>query len=207
MRYGGVSSTFTREQAARLLPSLHSSEPVAEAVSAAYQRSHKLTPLARMSYLDLKTWLADDLLVKADRMSMAHSLELRVPFLDHKLVEFGMRLPDHLKLRGKTPKYLLKKLVEPLLPRQIVHREKQGFPVPTRSWFRDDLAGFARETLLATEGAVKQIFSRQEIERLLSAHEHQDRSQQIYALLVFDQWYRQFVTSPLSQATSFEPVA
>jgi len=117
-----------------------------------------------------------------------------------------MRLPAHLKLRGKTPKYLLKKFVEPLLPRQIVHREKQGFPVPTQSWFRDDLAGFARETLLATHGPAKEIFSRQEIERLLSAHENQDRSQQIYALLVFDQWHRQFVTSPASQAKSFESV-
>lgn len=207
MRYGGVSTAFTREQAARLLPSLQASEPATEAVTAAYERSRMLTPLARMSYLDLKTWLADDLLVKADRMSMAHSLELRVPFLDHKLVEFGMRLPGHLKLRGKTPKYLLKKLVEPLLPREIVHREKRGFPVPTQSWFREDLAGFARETLLATQSAVTRIFSRQEIERLLTFHQTQDRSQQIYALLVFDQWHRQFVASPVSQARSFEPVA
>jgi len=207
MRYGGVSSAFTREQAARLLPSIHETEPVGEGVSAAYERSRNFTPLARMSYLDLKTWLADDLLVKADRMSMSHSLELRVPFLDHKLVEFGMRLPAHLKLRGKTPKYLLKKLVEPLLPREIVHREKRGFPVPTQSWFREDLAGFARETLLATQGAITRIFSRQEIERLLSVHQTQDRSQQIYALLVFDQWHRQFVASPVSQARSFEPVA
>jgi asparagine synthase (glutamine-hydrolysing) len=205
IRYGGVSSAFTREQAARLLGSRWE-ENMQDAVNAAYLRSQKFAPLARMSYLDLKTWLADDLLVKADRMSMAHSLELRVPFLDHKLVEFAMRLPGDLKLRGKTPKYLLKKLVEPLLPRQIIDREKQGFPVPTQSWFRNDLAGFARETLLATDGVTKEILSRQEIEGLLTAHENQDRSQQIYSLLVFDQWHRQFVKSTASHAQSFEPV-
>ena len=105
-----------------------------------------------MNFLDIKTWLVDDLLVKADRMSMASSLELRVPFLDHKVVEFAFRLPSRLKIRGNTPKYLLKKYMAPMLPPAIINRAKKGFPVPVNSWFRNDLAGFAREILLDPAG-------------------------------------------------------
>jgi asparagine synthase (glutamine-hydrolysing) len=150
-----------------------------------------------MSYLDLTTWLPDDLLVKADRMSMAHSLELRVPFLDHKLVEWAARLPLHFKLRGMETKYLLKRYMEPILPREITYRSKKGFPVPKKAWFREDLAGFAREVLLASDGACSAFFSRQELEHVLAEHQRRDCSDQIYALIVFNEWHRAFVaTSP-----------
>jgi asparagine synthase (glutamine-hydrolysing) len=149
-----------------------------------------------MNFLDIKTWLADDLLVKADRMSMATSLELRVPFLDHKVVEFAFRLPSSLKIRRNKPKYLLKKYMAPLLPRAIIHRTKKGFPVPVNSWFRNDLAGFSREVLLDSTGPAADFFSRAELERLLECHQKRDRSQQIYALLVFDQWHRTFMKAP-----------
>ena len=155
-----------------------------------------------MSYVDLTTWLPDDLLLKADRMTMAHSLELRVPFLDHHLVEFAARLPAHLKVRNGTTKYLLKKLAERLLPREIVYRAKKGFPVPTKWWFRGDLAGFARETLLASGGPCRTFFDAAALEGLLRAHRVEDRSEQIYSLLVFDSWCRQFAQAARMPALS-----
>ena len=96
-------------------------------------------------------------------------------------------------MRGSTTKYLLKKWAERLLPREIVYRAKKGFPVPTSSWFRGDLAGFARETLLARDGAARQFFSAVEIGRVFQMHAREDRSEQIYSLLVFDAWHHQFV--------------
>jgi asparagine synthase (glutamine-hydrolysing) len=191
-RYGGVGGLFSQEQARRL--SLSNPSAI-DSVAAMYERTAGLGPLARMSYLDIKTWLADDLLVKADRMSMSHSLELRVPFLDHHLIEFAARLPQCFKVNGSTTKYLLKRVAEPLLPREIVYREKKGFPVPTKSWFRADLAGFARETLLASTGAAREFFSIDEIEHVLDSHNREDRSDQIFSLLVFQLWHQQFIES------------
>src|SRR5579875_921791 len=188
-RYGGVGKLFSETQIRRLCR--HGDAPF-DSVAAAYASCAHLPPLARMAYVDLKTWLADDLLVKADRMSMAHSLELRVPFLDHHLVEFAARLPGRLKIRGGVTKYLLKKWAEPLLPPEIVYRPKKGFPVPLKSWFRGDLSEFAREALLDSSGLAREFLDRSEIERLLAMHQREDRSEQIYSLIVLDQWRRRF---------------
>ncbi len=192
-RYGGVSHVFSHAQMSRLCPLVRDLETPPDGLAAFYRRRSDCSALARMSYLDLKTWLADDLLVKADRMSMAHSLELRVPLLDHKLVEFAMRLPENLKIRGAGGKYLWKRCMESRLPRNIVHRVKRGFPVPLGEWFGGELSGFVRETLLASGGA-GDLFSRPEMERVLDRHTHGwDCSGQIFALVIFDQWYRSFV--------------
>ena len=193
-RYQGVSRIFSDDQIAQIMP-----EPVrevSESVANCYDRWRSLQPLARMSRVDLATWLPDNLLLKGDRMSMANSLELRVPFLDHKLVEFGLRLPQNLRLRGRTTKYPLRKSMEPVLPSRIANRTKIGFPVPIRSWFRSELAGYARETLLASGGAVERFFRQAEVERLLEQHQTTDFSGQIFSMLVLDQWYRQFVQAP-----------
>ncbi len=189
-RYGGVGGLFSARQVHRLYLA---ADPSLNSVAAAYGNCGHLPALQRMSYVDLKTWLPDDLLVKADRMSMAHSLELRVPFLDHHLVEFAARLPRKLKIRGGVTKYLLKKWAEPLLPRDIIYRPKKGFPVPTKTWFRNDLSGFARETLLDSAGVSRQFLSTAELEHLLDMHEREDRSEQIYSLLVLDHWCREFL--------------
>jgi asparagine synthase (glutamine-hydrolysing) len=195
-RYGGVGGLFSDNQARRLNPA--QGEAV-DHVASAYHRCFGKEALARMSYVDLTTWLPDDLLVKADRMTMANSLELRVPFLDHHLVEFASRLPAKLKIRGGISKYLLKKWAEPLLPAGIVHRTKKGFPVPLKTWFRGDLAGFAREALFTRNGAVREFLSCADIERLLRYHRHEDRSEQIYSLLVLQQWHAEFAQAASTQ--------
>lgn len=190
-RYGGVGGLFSIEQATAMFaepPSAH------DGVRAAYARRDSGTTFSRMSYVDHTTWLPDDLLVKADRMTMAHSLELRVPFLDHAVVEFAAGLPESLKIRGNVSKYILKRWAERLLPHSIVHRTKKGFPVPTKLWFRNDLSGWVRDVLFASDGVCRKYFVQKELERLLQAHSIEDRSEQIYSLVVLDSWYRQFVT-------------
>jgi asparagine synthase (glutamine-hydrolysing) len=115
-------------------------------------------------------------------------------------VEFAARLPMDLKIHRGTNKYLLKKMMEPLLPPVILHRSKKGFTVPTKSWLRDSLAGFTREQLLARDSPCSSFFPRREIERVLDAHRYRDCSDQIYALLVFDEWYRTFIKSQAQPA-------
>src|SRR5581483_1851235 len=113
--------------------------------------------LDRMLYADQKTYLVQ-LLMKQDRMSMACSLESRVPFLDHTLVEFAMNMPDQMKLRGSTQKYVLKKAVNGLLPHGITHRKKMGFPTPLRQWLRDARAEPLYRALGSRDGLIAEYF-------------------------------------------------
>ena len=192
---------FSVDEVARLMPDHKSIDDPYGSLGEIHDRCRSLAPLERMSYVDLSSWLPNDLLLKADRMSMAHSLELRVPFLDHKLVEFAARLPADYKIRRGINKYLLKEVMTPLLPPLIRRRRKQGFPLPTKSWLRQSLAGFAREKLLASDGPCASFFVRREIERVLDAHRYRDCSDQIYALLTFDEWSRTFI-KPQTQSVS-----
>jgi asparagine synthase (glutamine-hydrolysing) len=193
---------FSFEEIRRLLLDGPQNDDPYGALEPVRAKCRDLDSLTRMSYIDLKTWMPNDLLLKADRLSMAHSLELRVPFLDHKLVEFAARLPRDLKIHRAVNKYILKRLMQPLLPSKIIHRPKRGFPIPTKVWFRTGLAGFARERLLATNSPCSTFFSRKEVEGVLEAHRYRDCSDQIYALLVFDEWHRTFIRSKFSDAKS-----
>src|ERR1035441_4089794 len=107
--------------------------------------------LEKMLYVDTKTWLPDDLLVKADKMTMANSVELRVPFLDHKVLEFAAQLPRNQKIRGLTMKYVAKKALAKHVPEEILNRRKAGFPVPYDAWLRTNLREWVNEILLAPE--------------------------------------------------------
>lgn len=104
-----------------------------------FDQVHDVDPIGQLLYVNAKTYLPGDLLVKTDRMSMANSLEARCPFLDQELLEFAFRLPTDLKLRGLTTKYILKKALADLVPREIIHRKKHGFGVPVGRWFRYEL--------------------------------------------------------------------
>ena len=100
-------------------------------------------PLSRIQYIDVKTYLPDDILTKVDRASMAVSLELRAPILDHHFMELVASIPSDLKLRGRVGKYIFKKAMEPLLPNDILYRAKQGFAIPWNDWFRSELKDVA----------------------------------------------------------------
>jgi asparagine synthase (glutamine-hydrolysing) len=126
--------------------------------------------LQRMTYLELKQRLAELLLMRVDKMTMATSVEARVPFLDHELVEFAMALPQHMKVRDGTGKYILKKAVEGLLPDHIVHRRKQGFGAPVEEWFRGDLGVRAQRQIRESSLAERGVIDLDEIDKLWNRH-------------------------------------
>jgi asparagine synthase (glutamine-hydrolysing) len=149
--------------------------------------------LDAMLYIDTKTWLPDDLLIKADKMTMANSVELRVPLLDHKVLEFAAALPSNFKVRGFTTKYLAKKVLRNRVPRQILDRPKAGFPVPYKNWLRGELRGWAHDILLDTRTTNRGYFDKGSLERLLRANEGQGSYfKEIFSLVTLELWHRSF---------------
>jgi asparagine synthase (glutamine-hydrolysing) len=142
-----------------------------------------------MLYADLKGYLVE-LLMKQDQMSMACSLESRVPFLDHTFVEFAMRIPEHMKIRGGSRKYILKKAVEDVLPEDIIYRKKMGFPTPFQQWMSEPRAAKIFNLLRARDGILAEYLDRKEIDRLLDRHERRicDATDRIWRLLNLQMW-------------------
>jgi asparagine synthase (glutamine-hydrolysing) len=124
-----------------------------------YDRAGTSDPLSRIQYVDIKTYLVDDILVKVDRASMAHSLEVRCPLLDHKLMELIARIPSSLKLRNGQGKYIFKRALKNIIPAEVVRRPKRGFAMPVAEWFRGELKVFAHDMLFQREdGLLNQSF-------------------------------------------------
>jgi asparagine synthase (glutamine-hydrolysing) len=157
-----------------------------------------LTPRARgirgLQLLDVETYLPGDLLLKADLASMAHSLELRSPFLDHEVVELGLALPDSLKVRGREGKVALRRAFADLLPPDIAARGKTGFGVPLGRWFRSDLSELSRDVLLNDRG----WFRPETVRRLLDEHAsgRADHGHRLWCLLMLELWVREHVEAP-----------
>jgi asparagine synthase (glutamine-hydrolysing) len=154
-----------------------------------------LTALGRLQEVDMRTMLAKDLLVKADRMSMAHSLELRVPLLDNEVVAAGLALPDKEKVRGVQTKVALRRLVEQRLPRSIARRPKQGFEVPIDRWLREDLAPLAKELLSRSRVSRHGLLDPQAVERRLAEHldGRADHGLSLYGIMTLELWLEHVV--------------
>ncbi|HET8548904.1 MAG TPA: asparagine synthase (glutamine-hydrolyzing) [Bryobacteraceae bacterium] len=186
-------AAFSLEQQNRLLHS------TAEAVYGSYLRYWNERPhvplLDRMLYADQKTYLAE-LLMKQDQMSMAASIESRVPFLDHTFVEFATRIPHHLRLHGSTQKYILKKAVEDLLPAEIIYRRKMGFPTPLRPWLRAPKAEPLLAALLERGGLAGEYLDTAEIRRMIDRHHSgaEDTTDRLWRLLNLQIWGDLFLT-------------
>ena len=152
------------------------------------------TLLGRLLYVDMKTYL-HELLMKQDQMSMAASIESRVPFLDHKLVEHTARLPERLKLRGWTTKWILRKAMEGVLPPEILTRPKMGFPVPVGAWFRGRYRNVVDEYVLGERAASRGIFDAGFVRGLVARHQSgaENHSERLWALVNFEMWARQFL--------------
>jgi len=163
-----------------------------------------LDPLTQMLYVDTRANLPDDLLMVGDKTSMAHSLEARVPFLDHRLIEFIESLPPSLRLRGFRGKYLHKKAIEKWLPKSVVYRKKKGFANPIDEWLRSGMRSFIGDCLLSEGAAVNQYFDRKYIAELVNMHQtrQQHYLRHIYLLLSFELWHQQFMHTP---ATTLAP--
>jgi asparagine synthase (glutamine-hydrolysing) len=161
-----------------------------------YWNSRAAAPLLpRMLYADQKTYLVE-LLMKQDRMSMACSIESRVPFLDHQFLEFAMSIPDGLKIRGATQKYVLKKAVEDLLPPEIIHRKKMGFPTPLRQWLMEPRAEGLLNTLRKRDGLLAAYLDRGELDRLIEQHRTGliDATDRLWRVLNLQMWGDVFIT-------------
>ena len=156
-------------------------------------------PLALIQYLDLKTYLVGDINTKVDRASMAHSLEVREPLMDHELVEWLGTLPSSLKVRGQEGKYLLKKAMEPKLPADILYRPKMGFSVPLARWFRGPLKQRVRDAVLGPRLADTGWFNRDYLQHLVDAHQAgtRDYSAPLWTLLMFEAFLRNVVEVPV----------
>jgi asparagine synthase (glutamine-hydrolysing) len=168
-------------------------------------------PLVQMSYVDVRLSLSDDLLMYGDKMSMAASIEARVPFLDVDYMSVAEALPPALRIHGRTHKYIHKKAVAKWLPREVIERRKRGFDTPVDRWFRSELSGYVRNMLLSHDSACPTYFRPAAIEIMLKEHisGRQDHRRQLFSLLTFELWHRQFIGDSKSTAeissNSFRP--
>jgi asparagine synthase (glutamine-hydrolysing) len=206
-RHHGWKEIFSTDARAELRGARSAFDPV-DVYRARYAETVGADPLARLQDVDFGVYLVDDLLVKTDRASMAHSLEARVPFLDSVVTNFAFGLPARHKVRGLAKKVLLRKAVAPLLPREIVHGRKRGFSIPAAAWLRGELAPFARATLSAETLRSQGFFEPKPVQRLLDEHVAgtQDWSRQLWGLLAFTLWYERHVQQepPLLRSARME---
>jgi asparagine synthase (glutamine-hydrolysing) len=193
-RHHGWKEIFSAEARAELTGRRPTFDPV-DVYRRRYAETAGAPQLARLQDVDFGVYLVDDLLVKTDRASMAHSLEARVPFLDPLVTNLAFALPTRLKVRGLAKKVLLRKAAEPLLPAEVVHGRKRGFSIPAAAWLRGELEPFARETLAPGNLQRQGFFQAQPITRLLDEHVagREDWSRQLWGLLAFTLWYERHV--------------
>jgi asparagine synthase (glutamine-hydrolysing) len=193
-RHHGWKEIFSADARTELTGRSATFDPV-DVYRARYDETAGADELARLQDVDLGIYLVDDLLVKTDRASMAHSLEARVPFLDPAVANFAFALPTKHKVRGLSKKVLLRKAVAPLLPREVVHGRKRGFSIPAAAWLRGDLEPFARATLSAETVRRQGFFRPETVSHLIDEHVAgaEDRSRQLWGLLAFTLWYERHV--------------
>jgi asparagine synthase (glutamine-hydrolysing) len=157
-----------------------------------YDRAGTEDQLSRIQYVDIKTYLADDILTKVDRASMAVSLEVRAPILDHQFMELIARIPSSLKLRGRETKYIFKKALSTTLPENILHRPKQGFAIPLNRWFCNELKEMAHATIFDSPD---DILDMQFLRKIWDQHQKKvyDRSAHLWAVLLYRKWQNTFL--------------
>jgi asparagine synthase (glutamine-hydrolysing) len=202
-RHHAWKEIFSPQAQRELLATPPESDPL-DLYRARYAETEGAKELARLQDLDLGIYLVDDLLVKTDRASMAHSLEARVPFLDPVVAELALALDTNQKVRGFSKKRLLRKAVTPLLPREIIRGRKRGFSIPVAAWLRGDLEPFAREVLspeaIERQGCLRPEAVTQVLDRHVSGKE--DLSRQIWGLLAFTLWFDRYAREPASAGAS-----
>lgn len=194
--FNRIKKTLYNKEFAETLGTQPSNIPTHSLFGRLDGRSH----LNQMLYVDTKTWLPDDLLVKADKITMATSVELRVPLLDFQVLEFAASLPQNYKVSGWKLKRILKTALGESVPQEILKRKKTGFPVPYENWLQKEMRNFVSDTILSQSAALNTYFLRSEISKLLLTHERFDGfSKEIFSLLVLELLHRQFVNHATHQ--------
>ena len=210
-RFAAWFAGFAGAERTRLLsPELRAHDHVAAAAFArVLAASRARRPLDRMLDADLKLWLPDDLLMKMDKMSMAASIEARVPLLDHPLVEWAATLPASLKIRGMGGKHLLKQLARKRLPAAIVDRPKVGFTVPLSPWFRGPLRALVADTLLSPASLGRGYYVPATLRGIVEDHltGRRDRARELWTLLTLELWHRNFIDQAPRPAVAWKPPA
>jgi asparagine synthase (glutamine-hydrolysing) len=197
-RYYGNARIFRDEQLAGILRHYDPRRSHTDITAAHYRDSAGWDPISRMQHVDLFTWLRGDILVKADKMTMANSLELRVPFLDPEVFAIASGLPLSEKIADGTTKYALRRALAEIVPEHVLNRRKLGFPVPIRHWLRDEMFDWARD--IVRDSQADHLIELSAVGRMLEAHRTGpvDHSRRIWTLLVFLLWHGIFVENRIS---------
>jgi asparagine synthase (glutamine-hydrolysing) len=167
-------------------------ETAADLLQGFFDKAHRWDPLAQQQYVDIKTYLVDDILTKVDRMSMATSLEARVPLLDHRIVEFAVNLPACMKLHYGQTKIIFRKAMKPFLPEVVLNKPKQGFSIPIKHWLCGPLLPRMRDLLSADSIQSRGYFDHQTVSRWMQEHidGRANHSHRLWSLMVFEMWQR-----------------
>lgn len=199
-------SNFTPMQVSALLRDGSAATEATEFVERALADAQGDDLIHRLMWFDATVWLVDDILAKVDKMTMATSLEARVPLLDHELLEFVMRLPSKLKVRGITTKYLLRKLARHLLPKDIADRPKHAFVVPLDEWFRGELRQTAEDTFLAPDARISEYLDMEVVREIAGAHfaGAARNGQLLWNLLCLELWHRIFIDQTLHPPSALD---
>lgn len=192
-RYIGNAKIFTELEKSTLMSSYKEYIEFTDITSPYYSKAHDYDDVSKMQFIDFHTWLRGDILLKADKMTMAHSLELRVPFLDNKVFEVANKIPTNLKIANNTTKYILRKAAEGIVPDHVLTRRKLGFPVPIRHWLKNELYDWATD--LVTNSDTEHLIKKDAVMDLIEQHAlgKFDNSRKIWTILIFLLWYQVFV--------------
>ncbi|WML45727.1 asparagine synthase (glutamine-hydrolyzing) [Neobacillus sp. PS3-40] len=202
-RYIGNAKMFTEDEKRELLTVYREGLDYTDITRPLYEESRGYDPVDRMQYIDIHTWMRGDILLKADKVTMAHSLELRVPFLDKAVFDIASKIPTSLKTANGTTKYILRKAVEGIVPDHVLTRKKLGFPVPIRHWLKDEMNDWAKKII--RESNTDHLFNKNYLLRLLEDHcqGKADNSRKIWTVLMFMVWHQVYVEEKYTFQTDF----
>ncbi len=200
-RYIGNAKMFSEEEKRELLKNYREGLDYTDITKPLYEESKGYNPVDRMQFIDIHTWLSGDILLNADRVTMAHSLELRVPFLDKAVFEVASRIPASLKVTNGTTKYILRKAAEGIVPDHVLNRKKLGFPVPIRLWLKDEMNDWAKKII--RESNTDHLINKAYVLKLLEDHcqGKLDNSRKIWTVLAFMVWHQVYVEGKYSFQT------
>ncbi|MEU4802530.1 asparagine synthase (glutamine-hydrolyzing) [Actinosynnema sp. NPDC023587] len=196
-RYYGNARIFLDDQLKQVLRTYDPNVSHRDVTAKPYRESQQWDPVTRMQHVDLFTWLRGDILVKADKMTMANSLELRVPFLDPEVFRIASQVPSELKLTKETTKHALRRAIRDIVPAHVLNRRKLGFPVPIRHWLKDEMHDWAVD--IVRQSQTDQYIDKNGVLRIIEEHRSgvADNSRRIWALLVFMLWHGIFIEGRL----------
>ena len=194
-RYIGNAKMFEEKEKRLLLTDYKSNLDYTTITRSIYNQSNLYDPVTKMQHLDIHTWLRGDILLKADKMTMAHSLELRVPFLDKEVFNVASKINSNQKIGNNTTKYILRKASEGIVPDHVLNRKKLGFPVPIRHWLKEELYDWAVDLIQFSQ--TDYLFNKHEIFSLLEEHvaNKRDNSRKLWTILIFMVWHQVFLES------------